>query len=107
MPRYIDADSLYRRVKTHTNPYGKPTIDYESGVKVLDMINQEPTADVAPRAEVAKIFEELESVMKIRVRRCVNEDGVITPLRDSCWTIEIGDYAQIKKKYTVGHCDGG
>lgn len=46
------------------------------------------------------IFEELETVMKTRVRRCVNEDGVITPLQDSCWTIEIGDYAQIKKKYT-------
>ena len=46
------------------------------------------------------IFEELETFMKTRVRRCVNEDGVITPLQDSCWTIEIGDYAQIKKKYT-------
>lgn len=52
MARYIDADSLYRRVKTHTNPYGKPTLDYRSGVKVLDMINQEPTADVVPKSEV-------------------------------------------------------
>ena len=33
MARYIDADSLYSRVKTHTNPYGKPTLDYKSGVK--------------------------------------------------------------------------
>lgn len=46
MPRYIDADKLYSRVKTHTNPYGKPTIDYDSGVKVLKMIETEPTADV-------------------------------------------------------------
>ena len=51
MARYIDADSLYRRVKTHTNPYGKPTLDYESGVKVLRMIEQEPTADVVPKSE--------------------------------------------------------
>lgn len=58
MPRYIDADSLYRRVKTHTNPYGKPTLDYKSGVKVLDMINQEPTADVAPKSEVDKWYHE-------------------------------------------------
>lgn len=43
---YIERDSIYRRVKTHTNPYGKPTLDYESGVKVLDMIKQEPAADV-------------------------------------------------------------
>lgn len=46
MARYIDADELYRRVKTKTNPYGKPTLDYESGVKVLNMIEQQPTADV-------------------------------------------------------------
>ena len=53
------------------------------------------------KAETAReIFEEIETVMRIRVRRCVNEDGVITPLRDSCWMIEIGDYAELKKKYT-------
>lgn len=46
MPRYIDADKLYSRVKAHTNPYGKPTIDYDSGVKVLNMIETESTADV-------------------------------------------------------------
>lgn len=43
---YIELDSIYSRVKVHTNPYGKPTLDYESGVKVLDMIKREPTADV-------------------------------------------------------------
>ena len=43
---YIERDSIYGRVKTHTNPYGKPTLDYKSGVKVLDMIKQEPAADV-------------------------------------------------------------
>jgi hypothetical protein len=48
MDEYIERDRIYSRVKTETNPYGKPTIDYESGVKVLDMIKQEPAADVAP-----------------------------------------------------------
>lgn len=47
MAEYIERDSIYSRVKTETNPYGKPTLDYESGVKVLDMIKQEPAADVA------------------------------------------------------------
>lgn len=46
MARYIDANKLYTRVKEKTNPYGKPTLDYESGVKVLDMIKEAPTADV-------------------------------------------------------------
>ncbi len=43
---YIERDTIYRRVKERTNPYGKPTIDYESGVKVLNLIKQEPAADV-------------------------------------------------------------
>ena len=51
MPRYIDAEELRRRVKEKTNPYGKPTLDYESGVKVLNMIDNAPTADVAPKIE--------------------------------------------------------
>ena len=59
MARYIDADALSRRVKTHTNPYGKPTLDYESGVKVLRMIEQEPTADVAPKSEVIDEFAQM------------------------------------------------
>ena len=45
---YIERDSIYSIVKRHTNPYGKPTLDYTSGVRVLDMIAQEPAADVAP-----------------------------------------------------------
>ena len=61
MARYIDADELYRRVKTKTNPYGKPTLDYESGVKVLDMINQQHTADVVPKSEVDQLKKALEA----------------------------------------------
>lgn len=48
MMRLIDADSLYRRVKTECNPYGKPTIEYESGCKVLDWIDSAPTIDAEP-----------------------------------------------------------
>ena len=44
--KFIDADELRRRVKEKTNPYGKPTLDYESGVKVLNMIDEAPAADV-------------------------------------------------------------
>ncbi len=61
--RLIDADSLYCRIKRHTNPYGKPTLDYESGVKVLDMIKQEPTVDI--KTEVAReIFAEIEKFIQ-------------------------------------------
>ena len=48
MARLIDADALHRKVKMETNPYGKPTIDYDSGVKVLEWIEQAPTVDDVP-----------------------------------------------------------
>lgn len=46
--RLIDADALHRKVKMETNPYGKPTIDYDSGVKVLVWIDKAPTIDAVP-----------------------------------------------------------
>ena len=53
------------------------------------------------KSEVAReIFEELENVLKIVVIPCVNEDGCITPLRASYWSIDPNDYAELKKKYT-------
>ena len=48
MTRLIDADALHRKVKMETNPYGKPTIDYDSGVKVLEWIDKAPTIDAVP-----------------------------------------------------------
>lgn len=45
MARLIDADALHGKVKMETNPYGKPTIDYDSGVKVLEWIDKAPTID--------------------------------------------------------------
>ena len=45
--RPIDADDLLRRVKIETNPYGAPTLEYRTGVKVMEMIKQAPTVQVA------------------------------------------------------------
>ena len=76
MRRYIDADELYRKVKTETNPYGKPTLDYESGIKVLNMINRAPTVDVVPRSEV----DILKSLIAHKEEEAYNkgyEDGTV------------------------------
>lgn len=45
--RLIDADALYVWVKTECNPYGAPTIDFESGKKVLKMIDRMRTMQVS------------------------------------------------------------
>ena len=47
--RLIDANSLKRVIKTECNPYGNPTIDFESGKKVLNIIDNTPTIDTTFR----------------------------------------------------------
>lgn len=39
----ISRSYLEKAIKTECNPYGKPTIDYESGKKVLNIIDNAPT----------------------------------------------------------------
>ena len=41
--RLIDADALFKKVKTECNPYGKPTIGFEDGIRVINWIEQAPT----------------------------------------------------------------
>jgi hypothetical protein len=41
--RPIDADKFKAEIKAECNPYGKPTISYEDGCKVMEMIDQQPT----------------------------------------------------------------
>lgn len=38
--RLIDADKLFKWIKAECNPYGAPTIGYEDGLKVLDIVNK-------------------------------------------------------------------
>lgn len=52
--KLIDADALHRKVKMETNPYGKPTIDYDSGVKVLGWIDKAPTIDAGSASTVTQ-----------------------------------------------------
>ena len=59
MARLIEADALHRKVKMETNPYGKPTIDYDSGVKVLEWIDKAPTMDAVPVSELKKLRDYL------------------------------------------------
>ena len=46
--RLIDANALYREVKTECNPYGKPTIGFDDGKKVLKLIDAASTINAEP-----------------------------------------------------------
>ena len=56
-------DSISRRaaiqwVKTECNPYGKPTLDYESGRKVIEHLEAMPSAqaDIAEKLYQCKCY---------------------------------------------------
>ena len=74
--KLIDADALHRKVKTETNPYGKPTIDYDSGVKVLEWIDKAPTIDAVPvvRCKDCKHCDP-------ETNHCDHHMGTVAPLR--------------------------
>ena len=48
MSDYIERQKAIQWVKTECNPYGKPTLDFESGKKVIEHLERMPSADVAP-----------------------------------------------------------
>ena len=88
--RLIDADKLYDWVRRECNPYGKPTIDFESGDRMLDMIKRSPTA-----FDKEKVIEELrseasrwhESGVKFKDE---NEKGVAAGFRLATHIVEKG-----------------
>ena len=41
----ISRQAAIRWVKTECNPYGKPTLDFESGKKVIEHLEQMPSAE--------------------------------------------------------------
>ena len=86
MARYIDVDKMIDGYST-TFPYN---LDYCNDGDLMEWLNAQPIADVVPRAEVERIFEEIERIMaSYQPHHTV---GI--------W----GDnrYAELKKKYTEG-----
>lgn len=45
---YIRKADAIRWVQTECNPYGKPTLDFESGKKVIEHLERMSPADVVP-----------------------------------------------------------
>lgn len=76
----ISRVALIKAIKTECNPYGKPTIDFESGKKVLKIIDNAPTVpQITVCCENAdeKTLEELKAELK----RVINE---IRPQCENC-----------------------
>ena len=86
MPRYIDADKVMEEINRIG---GHNLCEWETlGVKAL--IDRQPTADVAPKSEVAReIFAEIETSLCYKF---INGE-IHLIIREE-------DYKEYKKKYT-------
>lgn len=100
MPRYIDADALSEEIdKAQMSLASNDDIVWERNKKYYkglcwarSLVNEQPTADVVPRAELAReIFEEIEKHL-----------FVIAPIEefDGWARIQLADIMRLKKKYT-------
>jgi len=101
MARYIDADKAHEGIEAiqtslesnDDREWRKNKPYYKGLAWARGVINETPTADVVPRAEVAReIFEEIEKYMMDSV------DVTHTAYK----TIGTSTFAILKKKYTEG-----
>lgn len=99
MPRYYDMEKIKNMIeaKAGTLIEGKEAFLYVA--KWLELL---PAADVVPRDEVAKIFEEIESVLFTVANPCPSADGTIIVKHSKDFHIRREDYYTIKEKYTKG-----
>ena len=65
----ISRQAAIRWVKTECNPYGKPTLDFESGKKVIEHLEQMPPAQ--PKQTDCEYCHE-------------DSDGYVRPLEKNC-----------------------
>ena len=63
MPRYIDADVLYKETEKKIKANNENRMAVVDG-EFLDLINDAPTEDVVPRSEVERLEAETEAVRR-------------------------------------------
>ena len=110
MARYIDADALKLDIDLSN---GSNIVDF--AIAVIKSVKDAPTADVAPRAELAReIFEEIEN----KINNDLKNNKRVLPqveISNALWNRvsgkinafqEVLEYiAELKKKYTEADHD--
>lgn len=93
MPRYIDADKVMEEI----NRIGGHNLCEWDTLGVKALICRQDTIDVVPRAEVSRIFEELEEMLN-GLKKYNPYDNMLNVVGQN--------FAKLKKKYTEDSTDG-
>lgn len=56
MSEYISREAVLSLIKQACNPYGKPTIDFEVGKRMMQVVEQMPSADIMECAMALKEY---------------------------------------------------
>jgi hypothetical protein len=91
----ISRQAAIRWVKTECNPYGKPTIDFESGKKVIEHLKQMPS--VTPKQKTGKWIPVSESLPEL------DDDGYSTYVLVSFSNFTLPCIGQLRKTDGENH----
>jgi hypothetical protein len=91
----ISRKAAIRWVKTECNPYGKPTIDFESGKKVIEHLKQMPS--VTPKQKTGKWIPVSESLPEL------DDDGYSTYVLVSFSNFTLPCIGQLRKTDGENH----
>ena len=72
----ISRQAAIRWVKTECNPYGKPTLDFESGKKVIEHLKQMPSAQPEKRTDKCTETHACDLISRQWLMKCVNEGWI-------------------------------
>ena len=92
----ISRQAAIRWVKTECNPYGKPTLEFESGKKVIEHLEQMPSVDITETETCQKCQETTERVL-------ANAKAKAEPTQGE-WHKEYADELCLIATYTCSEC---
>lgn len=95
MDDLISRQAAIQWVKTECNPYGKPTLDFESGKKVIEHLKQMPSAQLewdnhTIACLLAELFDDTcacnyNDIDEWLPEKCELSDSCPHPVGVACW----------------------
>ena len=98
----ISREAEIQWVKTECNPYGKPTLDFESGKKVMEHLGQMPSIGSKTKciAQIRINHDDMENLINEKVTEIVNK---MSESKIGTWINR--DYCQVNEDgYEVATC---